>query len=892
MIKIVSKSQNKSLSKKRKVAFFYKKNMDSTLRLSEGAGVLDVYDHEEGERDISDEFEESEEEYDEYDEEEGGGKEEGELQDDLTINQEKEEYSDAENLSQPFEEENEEEENNQQMDPSLLALVAAQQQDEIDTPSVRDQTTSGEIKKVVYEFLMTSKNNKSVTPTRKTPSPPTRTPVHFSLPPGHSSSYVPSPENVRPLPISPPPPPEQNRSISSANSSNANDSFLMERNNSERESKEDSFPKEMQSSTKKYPTEFSANLIENYDGIYKTSFSSSPSQSPSTAVVVVPDTTFPIEKEVSNESIMVAAENEAFLLSNSPSLSSPSPPAKKPPEKSPSTLMDAFSNVNKVLGGKEAMKKIDENMEVAILKAKVKMLRDTTKNLRCSHIVDIMFGDGDVPKKPSPDDLRRLKNIIAGELTLNEFIKSSEVRDINSAELFRRSNENLEMVQRQQIMSNPLFSEISSASSLFSRVHQKNNHQEAVTEKEKEEVEEEEVVASNIITNPDNNLRIELFNLLSSSPGDPCHKLSDRVTFLNRLIHHKTAINISWTRLVNLVSNISSQAAVVLFGDGEEQETIPGRASPAHSTTTSSKLMAMNDNNAVKDMNMGSIGVDLLFGAVSDMLERNTIRVCMDIGELALYLNIPVVLLQWPQEFIRTDEYKNILMRSISSFSAKMAIPSMYIIDQIMFDDEEEEKISGGEEEQHNLELFSKGDKKTLINKLYNEIRSGRGHEKELLRSIFHGQQQQQQQQQQQPVLSNSLDTAYFVATSIIDYKIPLFDNIMNDIVKYLDKRKHLICAAVIKLLKKAKLNIAVYCIKNRISAKKMDNDAPMQNLMYRSSTPPGSRRHGGAPTSIKRPPLSILSSRIKRLKQWETTASSDESELSDEDTHSGIRDG
>ena len=104
-------------------------------------------------------------------------------------------------------------------------------------------------------------------------------------------------------------------------------------------------------------------------------------------------------------------------------------------------------------------------------------------------------------------------------------------------------------------------------------------------------------VAAEASNTPVNNIRMELFNLLNSASEekeDPCHRLSDRVSFLNRLIHHKTTTNISWTRLVNLVSGISSQAAVVLFRDEQSrEETIPEWASP----TTSPKL--------VKDTNMG-----------------------------------------------------------------------------------------------------------------------------------------------------------------------------------------------------------------------------------------------------------------------------------------------
>ena len=166
---------------------------------------------------------------------------------------------------------------------------------------------------------------------------------------------------------------------------------------------------------------------------------------------------------------------------------------------------------------------------------------------------------------------------------------------------------------------------------------------------------------------------------------------------------------------------------------------------------------------------------------------------------------------------------------------------------------------------------------------------------------------------------------AYAAACSIIDYKTPMVQNIMSDMARYMEKRKHLISAAVVKLLKRAKLSIAVYCIKTKLNnaatkCKKKshnddtDDDAPMQNLTYRTAAlkrPMSVNRRralksprveglGGVsrlldhqrvlstPTSVKRPPNDVLSSRIKRLKQCESTPYSEDSELSDEDTDSG----
>ena len=494
-------------------------------------------------------------------------------------------------------------------------------------------------------------------------------------------------------------------------------------------------------------------------------------------------------------------------------------------------LIEVFHKVNDDLGGKEAMEKIDENMKAAALQVKVQMLRDTTKNLQCSQMVDVLFGCGDTPKKPSPHNLRRLRNIIAAELTIKEFIKSSKVTDLDSANLFRQSNENLEMIQRQQIMSNPLFSEISSA------------HLSQV-EKGQNRIEDEE----EDIRTPEENLHIMLHKLSNSKEEDPCNKLSNRISFLNSLIYHKTASNIMWAKLINVVSGVFSQVADVLFGNGDEQNLISESPSA--------------------EKNLGSLGVDFFFGTASHILERNMSKICTDIGELALCLNIPVVLIHWPQEYVKMEQYKNILMRSIHSFSVNVTLPPMYIINQIMFDDDEEsENICANEEQQNKAaaDLFSEENKKTSINKLFNEIRGG-GQEREFMRAMF--------QEKCTTVSSSSNDSlnVYSVAATIIDYKIPIFDNIMKSVVTYIDDRKHLINKAIVQLMKKAKLNITVYRVKNKLnSVSARENASPTRNLMYRAY------RHRDVAT--KRPPTNdIMVSRIKKLKQWD----SDQSEMSD----------
>ena len=773
--------------------------------------------------------------------------------------------------------------------------------------------------------------------------------------------------------------------------------------------------------SQQYPTEFSSHVIHNYESVYKNPSSSTPSMTKATRqegngeneeqALVFPSTSpsckppspswpssslpkprprqpgglmsvinFPVEQEVGDESLMVAQEAARSMGS---SLSSMMPPAfsslQQPnsiPSHSqaditpngvnlrPNTLAGVSSKVNERLGGKEAVKKIDESMEAAILRTQVMMLKDTTKNLRCSCVVDVAFKDPNSPRKPSPAELKRLKNIIAAELTLNEIMKSSAVVDLKSAEFFRESNEALEMVQRQQIMSNPLFADVTTASTVFGKADRertqdfKENRQlrHESDARSAEVIDEDAASLSPAATTTSfapttavtaapaptmrghSSLHLQLFNILNPARGgkeSPCKKLGDRVNFLNRLIHHKTSSKVTWSRLINLAAGISSQAVAVLFGDSDETspaevEPSPGWSSPAAALTPSLKLMTASETS--KEMNMGSISVDILFGAASDVLERNLSRVCADIGDLAIYLNIPVVMLKWPREFTKTDKYKSVLMKSISSFQSKTSTPPMYIIDQISFDDDESGGHTGDDshveddDTQDNMEILSDSDKRKYVNKVYNDIRLGKSQERDLMHAAFSSSAKGNSLPREQNVFSdhNGLDAsaAYMAACSVIDYQAPFFENILSHIARYMVKQRHLINAGIIKLLRKAKLSIAVYCVKNKLSNvaancdkkscnDEMGNDAPMPNLMYRSAAlkAPNSadsqtvlkartegvidrQRAFSTPTSAKRPPPDILSRRIKRLKQWEMISSSDESEVSDEDAVPGFRDG
>lgn len=736
------------------------------------------------------------------------------------------------------------------------------------------------------------------------------------------------------------------------------------------------------------PTEFSPGLIHNYEEIYGKSSSSSnkalvsvspsndeeyyPIEAEVAAPAVVSDfdmpraPSFPEERTISEESIQYLEEyynkqQQQQQYTPIPPLSTAQmqqqgrasmPPSSALPPRNHHTptatsVTSAFQKVSEELGGEEAEKKLEETIESIILKTRVQMLREATTNLKSSSLIDVVFKDPDNPVRPSVKDLNRLKVAIATELTLNEFAESTKLQDADSAELFRQSNEKLEMLQRNQIMSNPLFSGAytKTPSLLNVGLTGKDNKQGEVTGEEGEvsslNSEQQESAHRG---NAQCNLHMELLDILNSNgkQHNSITKLSDRINFLNRLVEYKTSSGISWLRLVNLLSGVISKATAIIFGDnGVQQQNNHQSSSVGEGEDNVSALLKAKSTetvSSVNDLDMSSIGIELFFGAASELLEKNLTRVCMDVGRLALYLNIPVVLLKWPKEFTSSDPYKNLLMDSITCFSSKMRVPSLYIIDNIRFDDDDDD--DDAEDDQHsasnNIDLFSEKDKRDAVRRVFSKMKSGGASERDLVKEMF-----VVGNTEVSSVALNGLDTdmsvAYRAGASIIDYKSPVSENFMNSVVNYMEKRKHLINAAVMKLLRKAKLSMEVYCIKyklkevskrcnktNKSAKKNGGGEIPMRNLMYRTAmqaSPPISSLlppscmptfSNKAPKAIapsyalntpsfktmnnnnnsmtlddtqmslhtemysrKRPSADLINNRIKRIRQWNPSPSS-----------------
>nr|BDT63094.1 MAG: wsv313-like protein [Sicyonia whispovirus] len=717
------------------------------------------------------------------------------------------------------------------------------------------------------------------------------------------------------------------------------------------------------------PIQFSSDLIHNYEQVHGGALTQKePAETPQLRRPSPPPHHHGFsyaarvqqkEREASEDSLMIieemrrsgvlpaGAQTSGPPASTSSALQEEAAPEVQRLVGATQSIAQALLSADAKLGGQETVKKLEECMESVVLRTHVKMLKEQTKGLHCSALLSVLFKDENNPTRPSFEELGTFRDIAAAEITLNALVKSSMVVDLRTAELFRESNEKLEKIQRQQIMSNPLFACITNASRLDGRQCSAPpppvptlslvgaGAEAAFKDVASDESERGSPEAAPLLRANDgegSTMRLELFNILDPSAiahKSPHQKFGERVEFLNRLIISKTRTSLMWHKLVGLLSAIMSKAASVLF-EGCSQDEPTDVSSPP-------------------EAGVGSLGVDFVFGVVSEMIIKSICAVCADAGELALFLEIPIVMLKWPKEFVSSKSYKSLILRSIQSLAAKSTTPVSYLIEQIQFDkiaprtagagSGGESLLSGLTSDLHNAQgnsvpLFTNEDKKAFINKLFRGIRAADSDKRGYLSAAYGAYNSGAvagaagHPDGRKCAAENHL-AIFSMASAIIDYKPPLFHNIAGNVVAALEKRKGLISAAVAKIMRKAKMSMEVYlvnCKLDRVSAQYAQRNCsasvPMRNLMHRTSENGTlsiiSRRHrscdalaadrlgsaagfsdtfpGQSPSSIfrhKRPSSSVLSNRMKIIRHSqvassETPSSSehgDSNEDSDEDS-------
>ena len=509
----------------------------------------------------------------------------------------------------------------------------------------------------------------------------------------------------------------------------------------------------------------------------------------------------------------------------------------KQQEPAKNSLFNDATRVSKTLLSREIKKSLIDNVRKESLVIRARMLREQTEGLNSRQLVNILFGENDEDVKlPSKEERRILKKLIDMELTVKRFTEYSKVFDYNSAELFRKDNETLEHICRQQIMSNPLLSAIDSASSIipddaplntqYGYYPQSSALSEDVAEEEVDTIikQQERVCPSNSTTQA--MLHKDLCDILNNAEGgDPANRLASRLSFLKRTLSYKIGNMTTISKMVNLMKFILKQSVDMIKRKSRVQEK----------ASYISAAPFVEPMNAIEEFGLSGISVDFLFGTISKSVTNAIIRTCSSVSELSIFLGVPMVLLQWPQEFTSSMEYKALLTKSIFSFNAKTNTSITFILDELLKDEEEvfsPSKSTGCSNKTPTFnadELMTEQQKAAIIRDAFHSER---------YRDCAYGMFNLVGSRGGSPPLAvsrpltvgPSLSVVYQNAMNIIDGRIRIVDSLFESVVDFVDTHKISIARLLNRVVSSAGVAATVYLMnrsikKTNAKKKKKDNN-------------------------------------------------------------------
>ena len=459
-----------------------------------------------------------------------------------------------------------------------------------------------------------------------------------------------------------------------------------------------------------------------------------------------------------------------------------------PSRVSPGLITEAGVAASKIASQVETNTEKLEKMAFAI---KVKMLREETKGLQCNKLVDILFGeDEDNLKMPSLELRKKLKKTIDIELTVKRFMDYKAVVDINTAEIFMKDKSALEDICRQQVMSNPLLSSLDYNNS-------------SIANKSESPLENESDSRNAVVeTTPQVVLYQELTDLLtdSSEKTDPATRLTNKISFLKKMLAFKIGNMCNINRMLNLSSFIVKQA-IQMIGGGAAAERVLLQDG-------GSSFYSGEENPS-----LSGAGIGLLFGTILGGVNSAIIRSCVSVARLSMTMGVPIVMLNWPQEFKASKDYESILRESVFKFKNISNVSLSFILDSV-FDKEETTSNTSTAA----VSILTDKEKAKIIRDSVNNTNCN---DRELFGSLFDGYETNKKRRSE--TLEMPMELLYQNASNVIEHKNRITDNMLSGIVDYLEENKTLLSKILNKLISKAGLAATMYYI-NSSSAKKNNN--------------------------------------------------------------------
>nr|BDW09917.1 MAG: wsv313-like protein [Marsupenaeus japonicus pemonivirus] len=451
------------------------------------------------------------------------------------------------------------------------------------------------------------------------------------------------------------------------------------------------------------------------------------------------------------------------------------------------------------------------------LLVKVNLLKGQTKGLKCAFLVDEVFGTGDEIKQPSQACLTLLRDTIAAELTASSFARYANVVDMITAENFRMENSTLEALQRDQIMSNPIFSEIYTGNKRIRTGHDLSSLEDRNVNYSSSVIAEGSYEESTIhvSSRPTRSaiLKQELRELLSSSSAvSPSDRLNRRHGYLRSLLDYKVMPLVSWSKFLQIIKNLSSRIINGVYG-----EEVPASSSLRIDATETSG-----------DQHVGAIGTTLVIGTIKNMMDRGIINISKNIGEIAIMLGVPVAMLPWNTVFASSPEYRDILTRSLSRVAKDTSVSSMFLLNQILSDTVVDKDVSPAD---HHVpigsNLSTEANRREAARRIFKEFtvgeRSGKYSIQETRRAALDA--LSEYWPTDSPITPVEDRHLCDTIESVIDDKMPILENILNAILTYLDENTEIINMLVLKMLRKARVMNNLYNLKRSLEEEEEEEE-------------------------------------------------------------------
>lgn len=577
---------------------------------------------------------------------------------------------------------------------------------------------------------------------------------------------------------------------------------------------------------------------------------------------------FPPPKYTFNSAVTKANDEE----DTEASLTMPPPPPSSPPPvpvpqttavTQPQTAGLLDKSAANVEGAASKRKELLDRVKKTALSIKIKMLNEQTAGMHCNELVKVLFGrEGEEMRTPSLKMRQKLKMAIDAELTVKRFVEYKTVVDINTAELFMKDKNALEDISRQHIMSNPLLSSID-LDTIIPGLGESTAQQQQQQQQQQDEVMSllgDEDSASSvkaptsdsvaIVTPPQVSLYQDLVEIMSNPTlnKDPATRLSARITFLKKLLAYKIGNMCNISKMIGLTTFIIKQAINTIAGGAGSDRVLLSNGGVNNS-----------NNTTIADDNLSIAGIDLLFSTIKGGVNGVIERTCVSVARLAMYMGVPVVMINWPNEFKSSLEYENILRDSILKFKNTSNVSLSFILDTVFGgegeeDDYDEEDMLENEElsklrkeKERHLELneiITSKEKAAIIKA---SIDNGTASARDMFSAFYNGNASILSKKGEERTSTVAAPEIFYKSVSaVIEQKNRVTDNMLSGIVNGLENNKMILSKIISRLIARASLAATMYYINSSTSSSKRSSTANKDVKSLPSST---SKKHSPGPS-------------------------------------------